>query len=114
MFVIRICCFLLHLGNDGLEGFGAVDGEVGEDLAVDFDAGFVEGTHQLGVRETFEAGSSVDTLNPESAKVALFGATVAERIGQTFFPGVFGNGPDVLTCAIVAACKFQNSFSFRS
>ena len=107
-------CGLLHLGNDGLEGFGAVDGEVGEDLAVDFDAGLVEGTHQLRVRVTFEWSGSVDTLNPESAEVALFGATVAEGIGQTFFPSVFGNGPNVLTCAIVAACKFQNSFSFRS
>ena len=114
MFVIRICCFLLHFGNDSLESFGAVDCEVGKDLAVDFDAGLVEGTHQLRVRKAFEACSSVDTLNPKRAEVALFGATVAEGIGQTFFPSVFGNGPNVLTCAIVAASKFQNSFSFRS
>lgn len=104
-------CGLLHLGNNGLEGFGAVDGEVGEDLAVDFDASLVEGTHQLRVRETFETSGSVDTLNPESAEVALLGATVAEGIGQTFFPSVFGNGPYIAAATVVTAGKFQNFFT---
>ena len=105
---------LLGFGNDGLEGLGIVDGEVGEHLAVDLNAGLVKAAHQLRVREAFEACSCVDALNPQCAEVALLVAAVAEGIGQTFFPSVFGNGPNVLTCAIVAACKFQNSFSFRS
>ena len=40
---------VLYLVDDGLEGCGVVEGEVGEDFAVDFDACFVDETHQFGV-----------------------------------------------------------------
>ncbi len=40
---------VLYLVDDSLEGCGVVEGEVGEDFAVDFDACFVDETHQFGV-----------------------------------------------------------------
>ena len=91
-----------------------VDSEVGQDFAVDFDTGFVEAAHELRLGKPLEACSSVDTLDPECAEVALFIAAVAEGVGQAFFPGVFGNGPDVFACAEVAVCEFKNSFALCS
>jgi len=44
---------LFHFSNDGFEGFGAVDGEVGEHFAVDFYPCLVEVAHKLGVGHTF-------------------------------------------------------------
>ena len=40
---------LLYLGNDSLECFGVIHGQVSEDFAVNFDTSLVEATHQLRV-----------------------------------------------------------------
>ena len=71
----------------------------------------MKATHELRVRKTFQTGSSVDTLNPQRAEVALFVAAVAEGISKTFFPSVLGNGPNVFAGTIVTASEFQNSFT---
>ena len=42
---VALC--LLYLCNDGLEGLWVVDGEVSENLAVDFDTSLVECSHEL-------------------------------------------------------------------
>jgi len=102
---------LFYFLNDSLESFGAVHGEVGEHLAVDFDTGLMKSAHQLRVGQAFQASGSVDTLNPQCAEVALLSATVAIGIGETLLPGVLGDGPDVLAGAVVTAGEFQNSFS---
>ena len=68
-------------------------------------------THEFRVRKILKTGSGIDTLNPESAEVAFFVFTVAIGIGKTFFPGVFGDGPDVLAATIVTAGEFQNFFT---
>ena len=94
-----------------LEGSGAVEGEVGEDLAVDLDTRLVDETHQLRVAEAVLAGSGVDALDPEGAEVAFFVLAVTVGVGKTFFPGVFGNGPHVTAASEVAACKFQDFFT---
>lgn len=94
-----------------LESFGVVDSEVSQYLTVDFDACFVEGTHQLRVRQAFETGSSVDTLNPQGAEVALLVLTVAISISQTLFPGILGYGPNVLSCTKVTSGQTQNFLS---
>ena len=54
-----------------LESCGVVEGEVGKHFAVDLDTCFVDKSHQLRVGEVLLTGGSVDTLNPESAEVAL-------------------------------------------
>ena len=99
------------LQHDSAECFGIVHGQVGENFAVDFDSGFVKGTHQFGIGKTFEASCGIDTLNPKGAEIAFFGFAVAVSVGKTFFPGILGNGPHIFTRAIVSAGKFQDFFS---
>ena len=105
---------LLYFCYDGLESLGIVDSEVSEHLAVDFDAGLVQETHQLAIAETFHAGSGIDTLNPKSAEVALLGTTVAVSIGETLLPSVLGNGPHVLAGTEVTSGQTQNFLSLSS
>lgn len=99
---------VLHLVHDCFESFGIVHGEVGENLAVDFDSGLVDESHKLAVGKILKTRSSVDTLNPESAEIAFFLLAVAVGVGKTFFPSVLGNGPYVFAGAKVAACEFKN------
>lgn len=102
---------LLHLVHDSLEGLGIVQGEVSEDLTVDFDTGFVEQTHELRVAQIVLTGSGVDALNPQCAEVALLVFAVAVSIGKTLFPSILGYGPYVTAASEVAAGKFQNFFT---
>ena len=105
---------LLNLCYDSLESLGVVDSEVSEHLAVDFDAGLVQQTHQLAIAEALHAGSGIDTLNPKSAEVALLGTTVAVSIGKTLLPSVLGNGPYVLAGTEVTSGQTQNFLSLSS
>ena len=79
---------LLYLGNDGLEGFGIVHGEVGEHLAVDLATGLVQGTHQRRAAHAFETSGSIDTLYLPSPEGAVLVAAVAMIVSKTLFPGV--------------------------
>ena len=105
---------LLNLCYDSLESLGVVDSEVSEHLAVDFDAGLVQQTHQLAIAEALHAGSGIDTLNPKGAEVALLGTTVAEGVGETLLPSVLGNGPYVLAGTEVTSGQTQNFLSLSS
>ena len=101
----------LNLVHDSLEGFGIVQGEVGEDLAVDFDTCLVDEAHQFRITEVVLTGGGVDTLNPEGAEVAFLVLAVTVGVGETFFPGILGNGPHVTAAAKVAAGEFQDFFT---
>ena len=105
---------LLNLCYDSLESLRVVDSEVSEHLAVDFDAGLVQQTHQLAIAEALHAGSGIDTLNPKGAEVALLGTTVAESVGETLLPSVLGNGPYVLAGTEVTSGQTQNFLSLSS
>ena len=107
-------CSLLHLSYDGLECLGVIDSEVSKNLAVDLDATLVQQTHQLRVAQTLEAGSSVDTLDPESAEVALLVTAVTEGVGETLLPSVLGNGPYVLAGTEVTASEFEDALTLCS
>ena len=56
-----------------------IHGQISQHLAVNLNPGLMQGTHQLRIRHTFQTGSSIDTLNPQSAEVSLLILTVAER-----------------------------------
>ena len=105
---------LFGLGNDSLESLGVVDSEVSEHLSVDFDTSLVEVAHKLRVRKAFKACGSVDTLDPESAEVALLVAAVAVGIGETFFPSILGYGPYVLAGTEVTASEFEDALTLCS
>lgn len=107
-------CSLLHLSYDGLECLGVIDSEVSKNLAVDLDATLVQQTHQLRVAQTLEAGSSVDTLDPESAEVALLVTAVTEGVGETLLPSILGNGPYVLAGTKITSGQTQDFLSLSS
>ena len=77
-----------------------IHGQISQHLAVNLNPGLMQGTHQLRIRHTFQTGSSIDTLNPQSAEVSLLILTVAERISQTFLPRILGNGPPLVNFRI--------------
>ena len=100
--------YSLDFVNDSLESLWVVHTEVSEDLAVDVDAIGMEQTHELRVAETLKTGSSIDTLNPKCAEVALLGATIAECISQTLLPGILSNGPHILAGTNVTSGEVEN------
>src|SRR5262249_30639567 len=59
------------------EGRRVVDGQVGQDLAVDLDAGQVQALDEPVVGHPVRAGRGVDPLDPELAEVALARLAVA-------------------------------------
>src|SRR6476620_6383182 len=68
------------LGKSG-EGLGIAHGDVGQDLAVELDAGQLQAVHELAVAEAVLAGRRVDARDPEAAEVALAVAPIAVRVG---------------------------------
>ena len=68
----------------------------------------MERTHELAVAHIVEASGSVDTLNPQSAEVALLVTTVAVSISETLLIGVLGYRPDVLAGTKVTFGLLQN------
>jgi hypothetical protein len=81
---------LLWLGDQGLDGGFIGDGEVGEDFAVDLDAGGLEAFHKSAVGQAVGAGGGVDALDPQVAEGALADLAVTVVIGQGLPNGVFG------------------------
>src|SRR3954470_18406285 len=57
-------------------------GKIGQDLAVDLDAGLLDAVHELRVGETVLTHAGIDALDPQAAEIALLGAAVAIRILQ--------------------------------
>ena len=112
--IVKLSFGLFYLLHDGLESLWIVNSEVSEDLAVDFDSCLVQSTHKCRVAHVLKTSGSVDTLNPQSAEVALLVATIAEGVGQTLFPSVLGNGPNVLAGTIVTAGEFEDSLTLSS
>ena len=99
---------VLHLLNNSLESCGIVEGEIGEHLTVHFYARLVDETHELGVRQILLAGGSVDTLNPQSAEIALLILAVAVSVGKTLFPSVFSYGPHIFAATEITTGEFQD------
>ena len=61
-----------RLAAEGGEGGRVVDGEVGQDLAVQLDAGLFEAADELRVGDVVELRGRVDAHDPEGAVLALF------------------------------------------
>ncbi len=111
---VCLCCSglcVLHFIYNCCESGGVVEGEVGEDFAVDFDTALVDESHELGIAQVVHACSGVDTLNPQSTEVALFVLAVAVSVGKTFFPGILGNGPHIAAATEIATGEFENFFT---
>jgi hypothetical protein len=87
------------LVGDRLEG-ALVGGHRGQDLAVQFDAGFAETVDELRIGEAFLTGGGVDALDPQGAEVALLGAAVAVGVLPGAVNGGLGGADGVLAAAV--------------
>ena len=72
----------LGLLDDGLEGLGIGDGQLGESAAVQLDAGQVQTLDEAVVGDAFGADGGVDALDPQLAEVTLASLAVAEVVGK--------------------------------
>src|SRR4051812_17567819 len=78
----------VKLGRRGLagaldksaEGLGVAHGDVGQDLAVQFDAGQRQAVDERAVGHALGARGGVDAGDPETAEVTLAVATIAVRV----------------------------------
>src|SRR5262249_14756270 len=81
----------LGLLRDRGERGGAADGELGEALAIERDAGALEAVNQLPVGEPVLARRGIDADDPQPAEIALLPAAADE--------GVLQRGIDRLLCS---------------
>ena len=94
----------LGLVDDGAEGGRLVHGEVGEDLAVDLDAGLAEAVDEARVGQVgvMLADRGVDPLDPERAEGALADLAVAGRVLQRLVDRLLGGAVVGRPRAVVA------------
>jgi hypothetical protein len=90
VFLFCCLCGLADCSNDFLEYFRFVFCEVGEDLAVDLDAGNFEGIDEPAVAKAFGADRCVDLDGPELAEGALLFFAATERVDPCVEQGFFG------------------------
>ena len=62
------------------ERLGLFDGQIGENLAVEFNARELQTMHERAVAQALLAGGGVDARDPEAPEVALAVAAVAVRV----------------------------------
>src|SRR5690606_7998047 len=68
--------------DESVERGRVVDGQVGEDLAIDLDLGGLQTLDEPVVRDALGAGGRVDPLDPQTTEVALLGLAVVVRVDQ--------------------------------
>lgn len=88
-----------------------VHGQVGQYFPVEVDTRLLQFAHQFGIGHSMEAGTCVDTLNPNGAEVAFLGFAVTVCINETFFYCILGDGPNVFLPAEESFCEFEHLFA---
>ena len=83
------------------------DGEIGEDLAVDLDAGGVQPGDEPAVAHVVEAARRVDPLDPQAAELALAGPAVAEGVLPAAHDLLVGRPERAALVAVVALGLLQ-------
>src|SRR3712207_6433075 len=73
--------------GESAEGLGIAHGDVGQDLAVQLDAGELQAVHERAVGHALEARGGVDAGDPQAAEVALAVAAVPVRVGVRLHQG---------------------------
>src|SRR3954464_11479939 len=89
----------LHLVHDAGKRRGVVVGDIGQDLAVDVDAGFPDPVGELAVGQAVRTRGGVDTGDPQLAEDALLGTTVAVGILPRLHHRFLGDAEDVTAAA---------------
>ena len=87
-----------------------MNGEIGEDLAVDHDAGLVEAIDKARIDDAMLADSCVQTLDPERADRALLNLTVPGSVLHRPIDGGFCGADRIFATAIKALRCLENFF----
>lgn len=100
---------VLRLLDDRTEGFGLVHGQIGQNLAVHFDASQRQTVDEAAVcqRLVVAAHGGVDPLDPQGAEVALAILAVTRCILVGLVDRLRGDLEDILAPTIVALCGFD-------
>src|SRR5262249_19150246 len=98
----------LRLLCDGAKRRRVVHGEIGEHLAIDFEAGLHQAVDQSAVGQAIDARGRVDARNPERAELALLRAPVAIRILAGLDDGLLGCAIDLAPGVVIALRLGQN------
>jgi hypothetical protein len=88
--------------DQGLEGVGVVNRELGEHLAVHLDSLLVQAINQLAVPNAIFSASGGNPRDPKAAKIALLLASVAEGVLPGLHDLFVGTAEDVLLPAEIA------------
>ena len=106
--VSGLCEGVLSLLDDGCESSRFPDRQIGEDLTVDLDPGALHAGDELGIGQAVLAGAGIDTLDPQTAEIALLGATVAIGVLQALFDLFQSNAVVVIGASPVALGELEN------
>jgi hypothetical protein len=89
-----------------------MDGQIGQNLAVNVDMGFFHPVDQAAVGYFIDPGGGVDTGNPEFPEIALPHAPVAESIFHGPFNGLGCGSQQAASCPEEALGHLQDLPSF--
>src|ERR1700687_4392114 len=101
------------LADDGLERSRLGDGEVGQHLAVDHDAGLAQAGDEAAVVQPERAHRRIEPLDPQSAEGALLSLAVAEGILARLLHRLLGDADGVLAPAAIALGGLEHFLVLR-
>ena len=90
---------------------GVVHGDVGEDLAIELDAGLLEAVDELRVAGAVQLGSGGDADDPERAELALLLAAAGVGELEAALDGFLGCLVELGFCEEVTACALEDLFA---
>ena len=78
-----------------------MNGKVGQHFAINLNTGFAQPVDKPAIWQTMHARGGIDTLDPQSAKIAFARAPVAIGILPRFGDRLFGNTNGIFATAII-------------
>ncbi len=88
--------------------------QMGQQLAVDFDAGAAQTIHQSAVRNTTNSGARIDANDPQRAELALFLAAIAVGVLAGFGYRLLGNAKHLAPRPRITLGFFKNFLVART
>ena len=100
----------LGLFDQGAKCFRLADGDVGHDLAVNFDTGFGQAVDELGIVHfvVVDSHSGINALDPERAELPLFDLTTDISVLTGFPDGLVRDAERILAAVTETLCLLQN------
>ena len=88
-----------------------MDGNLGEHLAVEGDAGFLEAIHKLGVVHVIELAAGGDPGDPQAAERSLFLFSADERVAPGLHYRFFRGAEQLASSKEISFCELLNFLS---